>query len=402
MKSSHHADTAVSAETSPTRFRAVDALRGFALLGIIIVNAPFFVSPTALAPAGESPLDFVAFWFTNAFFTGKFFLIFSFLFGFGFAAMLRRSSERSVELGQRFARRLLGLFLFGLLHAALLFFGDILMLYAVLGVILWTTRNWPVRRLLIAATVTYVVAILCQASILELALLEPLPAASQGSGYLGGFWDGVGQRIAEWPMTLSFIFVFNGPAALAMFWLGLALGRLGLFPPDASLRRRLKTVAMSALVLAGLGSGAVTATAVLIPSAPQTADATVWLAAAAFAALAPIFSFGLSITILDLAERRRETWVVRGLAETGSASLTGYLLHSVILSAVVSGWGLGYYGALGPAACLAVALATFVLVATLINLWKLRFRFGPDEWLLRSLVELRWQPLSRPVRTDPV
>lgn len=73
-----------------------------------------------------------------------------------------------------------------------------------------------------------------------------------------------------------------------------------------------------------------------------------------------------------------------------------------MLSAVVSGWGLGYYGALGSAACLAVALATFVTVVILINLWKLRFRFGPDEWLLRSLVELRWLSLARPVRNDPV
>ncbi len=395
MGSSHQDATPPTAGDTPKRSRAVDALRGFALLGIIVVNAPFFLNPAALTPSLTGLPDAFAFWLTNAFFTGKFFLIFSFLFGFGFAATVLRSPERPDEIGPRFTRRLAGLFVFGLLHATLLFFGDILMLYALLGLILWTTSAWPPRRLLIAAALVYVLAILCQASILTLARLDPVAPLAAGVGYLGGFWDGVRQRLSDLPAALGFIAVFNGPAALAMFWCGLALGRLGLFPPNPADRDKRRSAARLALIVGGLGSAAIATIETVTPPSSPASGALVWLAAAAFAALAPILSFGASIMVLEWAERRSDSWLVRTLAETGSASLSGYLLHSVILSAAASGWGLGYYGSLNAAACLGLALATFVLVMAITNLWKRRFRYGPDEWLLRSFVALRWQPMLR-------
>lgn len=398
MMGSSNQDAALPAAADPPeRSRAIDALRGFALLGIIVVNAPFFLSPAALTPSLTAWPDAFAFWLTNAFFTGKFFLIFSFLFGFGFAATMQRSAERPADIKPRFARRLVGLFIFGLLHATLLFFGDILMLYAVLGAVLWATSAWPPRRLLIAAGVAYLMAIVCQASILALALHEPVVA---GVGYLGSFWDGARQRLSDLPGALAFIVIFNGPPALAMFWCGSALGRLGLFPPPPSARDWVGSAARAALIIGGLGGAAIAALATATPVSVQTAGEILWLAAAAFAALAPILSFGLAVMVLELAERKQDAWVIRALAGTGSASLSGYLLHSVILSAMAAGWGLGYFGSVGPAGCLLLALLTFALVMVALNLWKLRFRYGPDEWLLRSFVALGWQPMLRAPKPD--
>lgn len=183
----------------------LDALRGFALCGIIIVNAPFFAQPLWAEPVVAHWGDAAALWFTHAFTTGKFFLIFSFLFGFGFAAMLDRANAEGTSARGRFLRRLFGLFIFGMLHAVFLFFGDILMLYAVLGLVLWTCRNWPPRRLLGAAGCVLVVAIFCQAAALLGAAADtrPAPPPLAGEGYLGGFLVGAAHRLSELPADLD-------------------------------------------------------------------------------------------------------------------------------------------------------------------------------------------------------
>ncbi len=372
-----------------TRSVALDALRGFALFGIILVNAPFFSQSLWAEPAIGGVADLLAFWFTNAFASGKFFLIFSFLFGFGFASMLARAEAEGRSLRGRFLRRLLGLFAFGALHAVFLFFGDILMLYALLGLPLWLCRGWPPRRLLALAGAVMAVAILCQTAAL-LAAVDPARAApppTLGAGYLGGFLDGAAQRVSELPETLAFGLLFNGPAALAMFLAGLALSRMGAMPPDPAALRR---PARIALAIGGIGSGTLMALALTAGPDDGPNEAAAWLVTAAFCALAPVLAFGMAATVLDLAQRYRESLVVRLLASAGAATLTGYILHSVLLGAVFNGWGLGLYGALGPAACLGIGVLVFLAVALGIGLWRRHFRYGPDEWLLRSFVELRW------------
>lgn len=368
----------------------LDALRGFALFGIIVVNAPFFSQPLWAEPVVESVPDVLALWFTHAFATGKFFLIFSFLFGFGFAAMLTRA--KATDTHGRILRRLLGLFVVGALHAVFLFFGDILMLYAVLGVVLWACRNWPARRLLALAALVLTLAIICQTAALLAVLGEAraaLPAAT-GTGYLGSFLDGATQRLSELPITFAFGLPFNGPAALAMFLAGLALSRMGKVPPNGA---ALRIPARVALAVGGVGSGVLMALALATPAGNPSAAA--WVGTAVFCALAPVLSFGMAGTALDLAERHSDSHAVRLLAVVGSATLTGYILHSLILGAVFNGWGLGFYGTLGPAACLGIAVLTFVAVVITLWLWKRRFLYGPEEWLLRSFVDLEWQRMRR-------
>lgn len=377
--------------TGSHRSVPLDALRGFALFGIILVNAPFFAQPLSAEPAVAHWGDAAALWFTLAFATGKFFLIFSFLFGFGFAATLARAEATGVPARGRSLRRLAGLFAFGLLHAVFLFFGDILMLYAVLGLVLWLCRNWPAPRLLAAAAIVLAVAIVAQAAALLAAAehARPAPPPAPGSGYLGGFLEGAAHRLAELPDVLAFGLSFNGPAALAMFLAGMALSRTGDMPPDIPALRR---PARLALLLGGVGSGGLTAAALSQPGA-ASADPAAWVGTALFCALAPVLSFGMAGTVLAAAQRHRHTRFVRWLAAAGSATLTGYILHSVLLGAVFNGWGLGLYGRVGPAGCLGIGVLTFAAVMLAIILWKRRFRYGPEEWLLRSFVDLEWKPL---------
>lgn len=377
--------------TAP-RSVALDALRGFALFGIILVNAPFFSQPLWAEPVVGSVADALALWFTHAFATGKFFLIFSFLFGFGFAAMLARAGAEGTAVRGHILRRLLGLFAFGALHAVFLFFGDILMLYALLGLMLWACRDWPARRLLALSALVLALAIICQTAALLAAAdgARTPPPGTPGVGYLGGFLDGAAQRLAELPATFAFGLPFNGPAALAMFLAGLALSRMGKMPPDAAALRR---PARIALAIGGLGSGLLMAVTLAAPS--DNSGAAAWIGTAAFCALAPVLSFGMAGTVLDLAQRYRDSRAVQLLATTGSATLTGYILHSIVLGAVFNGWGLGLYGMLGPAACLGIAVLTFAVVVIAIMLWKRRYRYGPEEWLLRSFVDLKWKKMRR-------
>lgn len=389
-RSARPAPQSTSSKPPPGRLQAIDALRGAALFGIIIVNAPYFAGPLNNLPV-SGWLDAFAVWLTGAFFAGKFFLIFSFLFGFGFATLLGRAEREGSDIGPKFMRRLFGLFIFGALHACLLFFGDILMLYAALGLVLWLCRRWSRRRLLVGACLAYLLGAVLQTAALLAALEEAAggvsPTLTPGAGYLGGFLDVAAARLFELPASLGFIVAFNGLPALAMFLAGLALGRDGAFPPTAeALKRNGWRYGASLAIGAGVSGVATLATMGASPVAAGIGFAILSVAA-------PALSFGMAGTALAWLSRHSEAPVVLWLARAGGSSLSGYILHSIILGAIFYGWGLGYYGSLGPPSVLAIGASTFLAVVVVLNIWRRFFRYGPGEWLHRSFVDLQWKPM---------
>jgi len=124
------------------RVQVIDVLRGFALLGILVVNMSSFKIPV-FGDLNEvaGVLDEVASWLIAFGFQTKFYVLFSFLFGYGLSVQMSRADDRGAPLVPRFLRRLLGLLLIGLAHALLLYTGDILVTYALLGVVLLLMRN---------------------------------------------------------------------------------------------------------------------------------------------------------------------------------------------------------------------------------------------------------------------
>lgn len=381
---------AASPDHASRRSPAIDALRGAALFGIILVNAPFFAGPSNGLPM-TSWLDATAVWLTGAFFAGKFFLIFSFLFGFGFATQLLRAEREGTDIRAKFLRRLLGLFVLGGLHACFLFFGDILMLYAVLGLLLWCCRGWPKRRLMATAFVAYLAGIALQTaalmSDLEVTTPSAIPSLAPGVGYLGGFAEVAATRMAELPESLGFIVAFNGLPALAMFLAGLALGRDGTFPPTPATLQSYGRHFAWALAIGASISG------IAMWSAMTGSLFMAGMGFAALATVAPLLSFGLAGLTLMWILGRPDAPMVFWLTRAGCSSLSCYILHSVILGAVFYGWGLGNHGALGAAAVSAIAVATFLAVVVLLGIWRRYFRFGPDEWLLRSFTDLQWKKI---------
>lgn len=396
------ADDARKSNAVP-RAQDIDALRGFALMGIIVVNAPYFAFPVTHVPNPTTLLDGVALLIGNSAFAGKFFLMFSFLFGFGFARILQKDVGDPVVLRGKFARRLLALFAFGLAHAIFLFPGDILMLYAILGSVLWLCRKKPVKTLLMASGVIYFCAAAAQVIVIQEAILHAasINAAMQvaaGQGYLGSFTDAVVQRINDLPVALGFVALFNGLPALAMFLVGLAAGRSGVFPPSRETLRKHHGRVRFALISGLLGSSASFLSVLLLSGTTQEAGSGLMtVSLICFCICAPVLSFGMALTVLSWAQNARHSALVRWLAATGSSSLSGYILHSIILGSVFMGWGLGLFGALRPAVIMLVAFATFSAVVIILNVWKRWFRYGPDEWLLRSFVDLSWKP----IRNEP-
>ncbi|MGL4744495.1 MAG: DUF418 domain-containing protein [Dermatophilaceae bacterium] len=399
-----------------TRQQLPDQLRGLALLGIVLVNMPFLaISNTGFTlDAQRSVADVITQFVVVAFAQGKYYLLFSFLFGYSLTLMLR-SGTRPPGAGsfradddtdgiqrtdgiRRYRRRLVGLAALGLAHAVLFFVGDILLSYAVLGM----TLPWFVRRsdatALRAAAVAFSCGILVLASLVMLVLADP---GSQGGfvadpapidrAFLGSFTDAAAARAEALPGVLVALGVLNWPFALGCFLLGLVAGRRGLLAHPAEHRplwRRLLVVGAVVGLPAGVVSGLLA-----VDGGAGSVQQTVAVALG-FAA-APLLTGGYVALAALGTSTRRGGQVLAVAAPAGRMSLTGYLGESILLSAIFCGWGLGLFGQLGAFAAALIALGVWATLEVLASWWLARYHYGPFEWALRVWTHRTVPPLRR-------
>lgn len=391
------------------RLFALDLLRGFALLGILCVNMPFFAMP-AIAdpdfPAREFPglADQTARWLVAFLAEGKFYPLFSFLFGYGFAVQMARAEAGGAR--RRYARRLLGLLVLGLAHALLLWAGDILATYAVVGgVLLLFAQARPRTLLRWAAGLLLVPAVLIGLSVAALSLAGPM-AATGGAQVEAGFRDAgqralavyadgsyvqiFAERLIEVTEIVPLILLVQAPVVLAMFLVGSWAGRRRVLAEPAENRRLLVGALRWGLILGVPGN-------LLFAALQQGADSATspgYLGAFGLLyvtgpALSAAYAAGLAL--LAQSERRRER--LAPLAAVGRLALTNYIMQSLVATTIFYSYGLGLFGQVGSAALLALSVALFALQVVLSGVWLRCFRFGPLEWLLRSFTYLRRQPL---------
>lgn len=392
------------------RVPVLDVLRGFALLGIVVVNLAAFKAPLAYRSPDPGALDEAARWLVSTLAAGKFYLLFSFLFGYGLSVQTRRwAGSAGTALRPRFLRRLLGLFLLGLAHALLLFVGDILMIYAVLGLVLLALRAAAPRALL--GTAAALVG--AHASLFLLAgaatgalagdagdagdtdlyaLSEPERRQAEAvmRAYRGSVTDVVGQRVADLPEALATGLLVQVPSVLAMFLVGLAAGRLRLLerlgePASAPLLRRVQLLGL----LVGLPGSVV--------FAALDASGTAWavLGLGVLLLTAPLLTGLYVATIVRVWTSPAGARLLAPLAPVGRMALTNYLLESLLAALVFTGYGLGWFGRVGPATGLLVAAAIWLVLLPWSRWWLARFDLGPAEWLLRSFTYRRRLPLRR-------
>ncbi len=375
---------------SPTREVLPDRLRGIALLGIVVVNASYL----AISADGftQASVDGVANRLTallvNTFAQGKFYLLFSFLFGYSASFILRDNSKPN---RRRYLRRLFALFLFGLAHAVFFFIGDILITYAILGLLLLAvsrSSDRALKRWTIAAVAVAVFFILVVAS-----LAAAFPEEGSGLGDLewalasGSFADAALARLEALPTVFFSVFFLQGPMAFAAFVVGLRASRVRLLAdPGANLDlwRKLARWGWAIglplqAVAAGLQIGAIAA------GTPYSPTGAVGLALGF--TTAPILTAGYIGSIALLIHRKPRFLSI--MAPAGRMSLTVYIGESALMSFVFTAYGLDYFARWGAFAVVFTGIASWALMSVFAWLWVKRFSQGPLESLMSVITGKR-------------
>jgi len=368
----------------PTRQAFPDRLRGLALLGIIVVNAPFLaISSSGFTTASVSAWwDLVAAFLVITLAQGKFYLLFSFLFGYSAVFIVRTgaAAER-----RRYRRRLLGLALLGFAHAVFFFIGDILLAYALLGFAFMLLLRRSDRTVVRTAAIVFALSVVWLVLIFALvAVTPPTPdtttnALSNAIAH-GTFLDAARARLAILPLTLLTIGSLQWGIAFSMFCLGLVAGRRSLLADLARSRNLWRRLALWGIVL---GLPLQIAAAVLQVRGGVGLELLTTEAAAGLVlgfVTAPLLAAGYLGVLALVSLRTPHT--LDFVRDGGRASLTLYLSESIVFCVLFCGWGFGLYGRLGAAAVTLIAIGIYVLLELTLRLWLHRFRQGPFEWLL--------------------
>lgn len=386
--------------TAPTseRIQALDVLRGVAVAGILFANVLVFFGMFVMPPERAAALptasrDAVALFLEKVFVDGKFYSVFSLLFGIGFGLQLARGGAAAAA---RFKRRLRILLAIGAVHALLLWAGDILMLYALLGFTLpWFARktNRELLRwaaiLLAVPTALYIVA-LAAWTLVGPGTAAARPAAGAPPGILA-FFEAMGRGGVRDAFVGNLIFLAGRwadlfatvrfPKVLGMFVLGLWTVRAGLAQAPSQHRATLVRWSIRGWGL-GLPMNVLAALALhrwsyLPPSVGGL------LGVVAQAVGIPLLALGYAATVgLLVVDDRR--WA-GGFAPMGRMALTNYLMHSAICVVLSYGFGLALWWRIGASTAMAIAAAIIVLQIPLSAWWLGHFRFGPIEWIWRRL-----------------
>jgi len=397
----------------------MDVLRGFAILGIFIANLAGFSfyresaheTGPLLLPALDHQMEFLH----HLFIEGKFYSIFSLLFGWGLALQFKRAEAKGIDGLPTIRRRLFFMLILGALHL-LIWPGDIVFFYAMLGFIFLPLRKFSNRTLLITAGVLVLLPIALYAAKMHWQWVNAPAGIMYMTGeHVGKALTGVGSEAAYinflktagwWEVLLGdmsgfffrygyLFFVSRIPKVIALFCIGYVLGRSGFYQ---KIQQHQKTLYLTIVIglLMGLPANFYLARYMSyfmddywnlkMNGLYQTiayALGVMPLALAYVALMMLIFQTNLGKRILSV------------LAPVGKMAFSNYIMHSLIGNFVFLGAGLGYIGKVGPVYFTLFGIAVFMVQIVLSSLWLRYFNYGPLEWLWRSATYKKWQPLIR-------
>jgi len=399
--------------TQAERIAALDTLRGFALLGILVMNIQSFSMPLAayMNPTAYGDLSGVNGWvwrLSHVFFDQKFMTLFSLLFGAGIILFTTRAEAKGESPRRLHYRRMFWLLLFGLAHAYVLWYGDILVSYALCGMLVY-----PARKMAPAKLLAFSLALIVIGSALwiffgwsmqywpkeEVANLldkdwQPRPEvlAQELAAYRGGWWAQMQHRV---PTTFKFqTFVF----LVGVMWRvsGLMLAGMALYKLGVLTAQRGRTF-YAALFAAGLLAGV-----------PLISYGVLRNIAAGWDVRYSIFygsqfnywgslmvSTGWIGMVLLACQSPAMGWITRPLGAVGRMAFTNYLLHTIICTTIFYGHGLGLFGDVTRVGQALIVLGVGVFQLVVSPLWLRYFQFGPFEWAWRSLTYGARQPFRR-------
>ncbi|MEL7180804.1 MAG: DUF418 domain-containing protein [Pseudomonadota bacterium] len=366
-------------QAQPAVARALlpDYLRLIALFGIVVVNVQFiaFSALTGIVDQiGQSFADRVSLFLVQGLAMSKTYGLFSFMFGVGLAFLMRACERRGLAFGKLYHNRMLGLLLLGLAHGILFFPGDILVIYAVTGSILYLFRNWTVQRLVRVGAALLIIQVVIAGVVVSLPDETPpdFLAYEHFAQIDGSFLDAVIFRSVGFAITLAVFLVFQGVSALGWFCLGLAAVKSGMIDnaghPLWARARRICLIPGVGLSLLG---------AAVWQWGPPLPGAALTLC------IAPLATLGYLGLIAAIA-RPPGPFMAR-LLRAGGSSLSIYLGQSIILTTIFSGYGLGLWEEVGRMTATLIAVAVTFLLITVLSVWRMWFRQGPFEMVLRRI-----------------
>lgn len=405
---------------SAGRIAALDLIRGVAVLGILAVNIAGFAGPliattTPHLPHPASPLDEVAFAVSAVLFEGKMRALFTILFGASMVLFIERAEAAGREAETLQLRRLGWLMLFGYLHFALLWWGDILFTYALCGMaalVCWRTPTKPLLALALAIFALYhaqgmvrsLPPITAETQVIA-GTASPRQIADHRTNIEAriarmeeeialhtGPWTGlVADKLGEqrfWPLAMA---LAGFCETLPLMLIGMALFRSGFFSGDWP-PGRLRAVAGLGIVLGSALTLAALAWTLPrdFPPVTMAAFLSSWLALPHL-----LMALGYAAILMLVMPRLLATRFGARLSAAGRMAFTNYIATSLVMTGIFHGWGLGLFASLGAAEQWAFVALGWMLMLAWSKPWLDRFSQGPLEWLWRSLTEWRILRLRR-------
>lgn len=406
-------------EAAVPRIAALDTVRGIAVMGILAMNIVAFAMPfqaymNPMAYGTESQADIASWMFSFVFVDGKMRGLFSFMFGASTLLVIERAEAAGLSPARIHYARMAVLLVFGLLHFYFIWFGDILALYAQTGLILYFFRNMSVRKLIVWGVILVVIQSLMFAGVAAWAWylshagtlppdqaqtwremqegFAPLSAqklAEDLALYRDGYGPLVERRLVEHmlkPFTGTPLFLAE---TLGYMLLGMAALKSGFFRGDWEVARYRKW----ALVCLGLAIPLYAVFALLDVRGGFTPETLFVWSIAATTPIRPVFVVGVAALIILLT--RNGGALAQRIAAAGRAAFTNYLGTSILMTTLFYGYGIGLYGQLSRIELWIPVVAMWGLMLLWSKPWLDRYRYGPLEWLWRTLARFEIQPMRK-------
>ena len=383
--------------TENNRIIAIDMMRGFAIFGIFLVNMLSFHTPFIYIDPytwWDSGIDRNLYTVIDIFVQASFYPLFALLFGYGVMILRERVMAKGLSFPIIAFRRFTFLLILGLLHALLIWHGDILVTYAVIGFIFLLFMKMSAKSLIITGIVMYVLPnILLSLLLLVAMMLEP------GSGvtmfvniesYIhtyqqGSFVEITEQRIEDWYFTNNFgtlpLLVIT---ILPLFLIGAGVQKLKLFEHIELHQSIIKKAAVFTLI-AGLA----------IKAIPYVWDENLAAQYIQDTFGGPLLAIGYSLSIATLATMNKLRKILEPLAYVGRLSISNYLLQSILSTLLFYGYGLGFYGKVSIIEGTVIVIIVFIFQIFLSKLWMKHYYYGPVEWLWRVFTYMKKPELKR-------
>ena len=402
----------MSANPTKPRIEIVDALRGFSLAGIVIVHfvenfIGSAVPQNVLEGLHVGPMDYVVDAFIGLFLRGKFFALFSFLFGLSFFIQMDNAQQQGKSFGVRFLWRLVILLIIGVIHH-MFYRGDILTIYALLGILLIPyfklSNKWVLGciALLFLGLGRFIVFAITNGD----NIFSPggiMPDDPEALAYFNTIENGSLKEVFISNSTIGHLnklefqlgIFGRGYLTFGFFLLGLYAGRIGFFLRLDENKKLIKKVLIGAIILFVVS---IVLTGLIFMQLGQDVTFDNWTAMAALTAydlnnIAMTFIL-IALFVMLYNKVKGQHWLGK-FAPYGRMALTNYVFQSLLGTFLFFGWGLGYLVELRNSYTFLIALAVIVMQMLISKWWLKKFQYGPLEWLWRSITFFKWYPFKK-------